>query len=30
MQPIDEWMEFWESIFIGKILKQKDFIFIYI
>ena len=30
MQPIDEWMEFWESIIIGKILKQKNFIFIYI
>ena len=28
MQPIDDWMEFWESIIIGKILKQKNFIFI--
>ena len=29
MQPID-WMEFWELIIIRKILKQKNFIFIYI
>ena len=30
MQLIDDWMEFWELIIIGKILKQKNFIFIYI
>ena len=30
MQLIDDWMEFWESIIIRKILKQKNFIFIYI
>ena len=30
MQPIDDWMEFGELIIIGKILKQKNFIFIYI
>ena len=28
MQPIDDPMEFWELIIIGKILKQKNFIFI--
>ena len=27
MQPIDDQMEFWESIIIGKILKQKYFYF---
>ena len=25
MQPINDRMEFWESIIIGKILKQKNF-----
>ena len=25
MQPIDDRIEFWESIIIGKILKQKNF-----
>ena len=28
MQPINDQMEFWESIIIGKILKQKNFFFI--
>ena len=28
MQPIDDRMELWESIIIGKIFKQKNFIYI--
>ena len=27
MQPIDDRMEFWESIKVAKILKQKNFFF---
>ena len=28
LQPINDRLEFWESIIIGKILQEKNFIFI--